>query len=519
MGTLYKCKVININTRLRIRSGPSLSASIVGYLYNGNTIMVDGMSTSSDGYVWYKHQGSNKYSCSKTGGGEQYIKIIETLSDTKPVTPPAPTNTASTANYNSIKLGAITVSGGATKLKSTNEASKVGDWVNIDESDDDVPLSDSISNKKSNYSSKTEEDNYGIFYLHSNAQYPKRVSGSKKYPVYNYYMDYDSKLGYSQTLKDMYRIIKKNMNIPSYYSRQEINKLYHSSFNRFHVEHPDVYLRTTIPVVIFTRPDLNLFTTSGEKNDMIASDVRCNYTLENNRYCARLLTDRGTGKELHKFNPLLSNLAQSLEVADDSLDSLETGETFTGYKMSYAKHNIKSITSGNLTIKFKETFDLAVTHTHQLWVDYESNVYKGIFEPKREYIYNKELDYACDIYYFLLDSDGETIKFWSKYYGCYPLNVPKSVYSYDFGSRVEFPELQVSYNYIYKEDLSPTALVEFNMNAGTNGNKTYDYVPAYNATLGQCNTTWVGTPFISSFEYSNGLSSKVQGFKLLYRKN
>ena len=155
---------------------------------------------------------------------------------------------------------------------------------------------------------------------------------------------------------------------------------------------------------------------------------------------------------------------------------------------------------------------------HQLWVDYQSNVYKGIFEPKREYIYNKELDYACDVYYFLLDQDGETIKFWTKYYGVFPNNVPKSAYSFDAGSQVQFPELNVTYSYIYKEDLSPVSLVEFNENASVSAGSNQQYVKNYDTDTATSGSTWVGKPFIYSYEYNNGLEY-VQGFKLGWKKS
>ena len=238
--------------------------------------------------------------------------------------------------------------------------------------------------------------------------------------------------------------------------------------------------------------------------------------------------------DYHNFNPLLSNMSQSLEIQDDSVDTVDMGETFTGYKMQYSKHNIKSITAGQLSIKFKETYNLAITNMHQLWVDYQSNVYKGIFLPKTEHIWAKELDYACNIYYFLLDQDGETIRFWSKYYGCFPVNVPKSSFSFDSGSQVSFPELSVTYNYIYKSDLSPRTLVEFNHDSGDGrSNNKYVYVPTYageatsknhkNLNKNHSGSTWVGVPYVQSFRYNSGIapdngSNGVLGLKLRYRK-
>lgn len=325
----------------------------------------------------------------------------------------------------------------------------------------------------------------------------------------------------SMSLINILELIEDNMNITHGYTRNEINQHLHINFNRWRINHPDMFIQNTMGVVIFTRPDLNLFN-GKQVNSMISRDPRDNLIINTHPHVAQLLTLKGYNHNTsHKFNPLLSNLAQSLEIMDDNVDTLTTGETYTGYKMQYSKHNIASITSGTFTVKYNETFDRAVTDMHQLWVDYQSNVYRGIYEPKRKYIYRKELDYACDVYYFLLAEDGETILFWSKYYGVFPHNVPKSVYSFDFGSRVSLPELSVTYSYIYKEDLSPVALREFNMNALGDNNptaKNMHYITNYNKHLLHSNTTWVGVPFVHSYYYDNGLQKNVQGFKLGWAK-
>ena len=101
----------------------------------------------------------------------------------------------------------------------------------------------------------------------------------------------------------------------------------------------------------------------------------------------------------------------------------------------------------------------------------------------------------------------------------FPVNVPKSVYSYDYGSQVQFPELNVTYSYLYREDLSPVALVEFNENAGVGTSASnVRYVKPFNSKTQLSNNTWVGTPFVHSFIYNDGIQSGVQGFKLGWKE-
>lgn len=512
---LAECEVYNCY-HLTVRGGPGMSYSPVAWFDKGDKFTSDKLVNG-----WYKVKGKEQYMY------KTYVKVVKNLENPKPVKPaPAPTSTAKTEQPSEMYKANLNI-----KTQPTGQKEIIGNtintgYINIDERTGTSNNLESINGKLVNNQRVTDnslDDSYGLFYLHTNASYPTKIAtktvNGKSFPVYSWEMNHKTAAGGSQSLVDMYEIICKNLELQSSLTKTEVNKNIHLHFNRFRKEYPDMYLKNTMGVIIFTRPDLNLFNSDlTTMNSYVASDPRCNLIIHNNKTASKLLTAHGTGSEGHKFNPLLSNLAQSLEISDDSVDLLELGETFTGYKMQYSKHNIKSITAGTFSIKYKETFDLAVTNTHQLWVDYQSNVYRGLFTPKREYIYNKELDYACDVYYFLLDQDGETIKFWSKYYGVFPNNVPKSVYSFDFGSPVSFPELSVTYSYIYKEDLSPVALIEFNENAGVINGTNTQYVRSYESKYGHSGHSWVGTPFVYSFTYSNGMEHGVQGFKLGWKK-
>ena len=450
---LAKYKVVNCSS-LNVRSGPSMSSPPVQWLQAGDIVTIDDRTSGG----WLRLQGTTRYAY------EKYLQFVENLEPASqpaqtPSTPP-PASVAGDNDYNKVTLNVSTL--GVSKsvaVPLSSSTSNINGRVNIHGSNIQTNDIDELNSTRYKNNINRFSANYGAFYLYSSENFPKVKSVNDIQNVANWSMIHSQNAENHDSLLSMFNKIQKNMDIPSFYTREQLNWNVHVNFNRFKKEFPDTYLRNTIGVVIFTRPDLNLYDSSLNKNAMIASDPRSNHIINKNAMVARLLTNQCTGKESHKFNPLLSNLAQSLDVVDDSIDTLDTGETFTGYKMQYAKHNIKSITSGSISIKYRETYDLSITDTHQLWVDYMSNVYRGIFEPKREYVWKKELDYACDVYYFLLDQDGETIKFWTKYYGVFPNNVPKSAYSYDFGSSINLPELSVNYSYIYKEDLSPVALM------------------------------------------------------------
>ena len=505
MAILYQCKVVNCYS-LNVRSGPGTSYPAIAWLQRDDVIQVDGISGE-----WYKIKGVNRY-CKK-----DYLQITKDMSTNKVESTPSTKSNTSTANKN--KVSGSTKAGGTAPSTSKGTSNTDKGRVNIYSGyTKNSPVSSVYAVQTEVGHLPSHKDTWGQYYLHTSTSYPKKVDEESSIPKYDWYMDHRLTYGFSKSLFDMYTAVQKNFNLPSYYTREAVNKNIHVNFNRFRLEYPDIYMSNSTSVIIFTRPDLNLFDRGGNRVPNVANDPRTNLILSNHRRLGELLTERCTGRESHKFNPLLSNLAQSLEVSDDNVQLLTTGETYVGYKMQYSKHNIESLTSGTLNIKFKETYDLAITRMHQLWVDYESNVYRGIFVPRDEYIWRKVLDYACDVYYFLLDRDNETIRFWSKYYGVFPQNVPKSTFGWDAGSTVSLPEVSVTYSYIYKEDLSPVALLEFNKNAGVSPGTKPIRINNYNAKEGLNGTTWVGAPFIYSYNYNDGIYSDNQGFKLGWKQ-
>lgn len=343
--------------------------------------------------------------------------------------------------------------------------------------------------------------------------YPKATaSGSGINTKY----DYDYTISIQSDIKEAIKNIKYNMNIPSAYSRLELNKLFHMQFNRFRVQYPDYFMNNTIGYVFLTRPDLNLFDSNGNMLSQVANDPQLYYVVNANKKTALSLTNKFSSD--HDFNPILSNTITSLDVSDESIDTLETGETFTGFKTQYAKSNIRSMTAGTISVKYPETYNMSITHLFQLWCTYESSVYRGSLKPKDEYIWNRELDYACDIYYFLLDVEDNIIRYWCKYTGCFPLNVNKSVFSWDIGTQIQHPELNITFAYFAREDMSPTTLNEFNNNSkgAPNGFK-YKNVIGPNGGVNGPGNTWSNAPFVQQINRPDGFGNQSELFALRYR--
>lgn len=354
---------------------------------------------------------------------------------------------------------------------------------------------------------------YDILQQNQN-QYPpvNSIDTNKKYK-------YDYEIAVQSSILESINKVKENLNIPSAYNRLELNKLFHEKFNRFRIQYPDYFMNGTLAYVVMTRPDLNLFRSDDDLSysnlqTQVLNDPQMYYILNADLETAKTLTKGYSSK--HHFNPLLSNTLTSLDISDESIDTLETGETFTGFKTQYAKSNIRSMTAGTINLRFPETYNMSITHAHQLWCNYESCVYRGSMEPKDKYIWNKELDYACDIYYFLLDKEDMLIRYWCKYTGCFPLNVNKSVFSYDAGSELNHPELSITYAYFAREDMSSMTINEFNNNAGalnTGFKYRANYIPSINAS----GNTWSNAPFVQLTTRDTGMDRNAKLYTLRFR--
>ena len=348
-------------------------------------------------------------------------------------------------------------------------------------------------------------DNYGT---DTRLSYPKlRAKRSNGTYVYDYATNIDTDLLPDGTPvnADM-EFLHKALNI-NLDNRNTLYKKYTEFYNRYKLEHNNDRLAKTVGHVFFVRPDCNIFrrgSSGASPNPELERNVRqlseFYYALKHNPEMLRQLTQEEAGYD-HEFMMYLSNKARSFDIKDEYIRSETYGQALTGYKVPYGKHDVESKTSDTFSIKYRDDRDLHIYSLHKLWVEYISYVYRGKLMPKKEYNIHKIIDYATCVYYFLCAEDGETVIFWSKYWGVFPLECPSSAFSFSLenaNSNAD-PEFSIPYQYAWKEDFNPLSIIEFNQHS----KKSLDYVPIFNKnTLGPGNT-WVGAPFIETFNNSN----------------
>ena len=153
-------------------------------------------------------------------------------------------------------------------------------------------------------------------------------------------------------------------------------------------------------------------------------------------------------------------------------------------------------------------------------MEYINLVSRGTISPVRQNIINKILDYAGSIYYIVTAEDGETIIFWSKYYGVFPSTSPSNQFSWN-GEMIQGPlNYSFKYNYSFKEDFNPATLTEFNMNSGvTKDSGVFKYIPVFDPANNTVTSTWVGRPYIElCTDVNNPNSGTPYNFKLRFRR-
>ena len=268
------------------------------------------------------------------------------------------------------------------------------------------------------------------------------------------------------------------------------------NFNRYRLTHPDYHLTNSKAYVFMTRPDLNILDGfSNAMNPEIQNTNKAAFfysnALKHPNICRSLTKSFAAN---HDFIPLVCNTVRSLDIADETMKTLEHGETLTGWKTVYARHNIDSKTAGTFNMNFIDDNHISIFTLHNIWHEYMNAVSRGLFSPKDGYKRNLELDYAVSVYYFLAAEDSQRLLFWTKYIGVLPTNVPSSAFSFSEGNPIRIPELSLSYAYSAKETCDPLTLAEFNHNS----RGSFNYVPAYNDKTTRCNPTIVGSPFIDT---------------------
>lgn len=386
----------------------------------------------------------------------------------------------------------------AKEFDSTTESSRYNTQTSKTSSIDKVTSPQEITNDKSNW--------IGSGWYNGNARPYQVYADNKGTGSIKYEGEYSSHPNYQATsgtldgrnLDSIITDINKSFGIqnPTDTFRKSIKEQM-TMYNRFKIPELNLHMSKCYGHVFFTRPSCNLLNSSRRILDEVKAEPEFLYAYNSCPELLQELTKYGISGQSNgnEFNMLLSNTTKGFALNDETLQTNTYGTTFSGYKISYGKDDVESRTASEFSTTFIDDKRIHTYRLHKLWVEYVAAVYRGRLVPNINDELNKILDYVCSVYYILTAEDGETILFWSKYFGVYPTTIPSSQYSWQHGETLSPDEIQVTYAYSYKQDFDPVDLMAFNYNAKmTSG--SYKYTRTYDTDLLLSGPTWVGTPFV-----------------------
>lgn len=160
------------------------------------------------------------------------------------------------------------------------------------------------------------------------------------------------------------------------------------------------------------------------------------------------------------FMPLITNLAKGFEPVENSLEVLQVNDTLNGYKHAFVKHDVNAVGANTLNISYSDLEGYPITNLHFAWYEYMKRIRDGSTSMSSVALKKRIVDYPTSLYYFQLAPDGVTLNYWCKYTGIFPTTAPFNIYK--GGSDSGPAEVQISYQYVKKDDMDPVVLKEFN---------------------------------------------------------
>ena len=161
------------------------------------------------------------------------------------------------------------------------------------------------------------------------------------------------------------------------------------------------------------------------------------------------------------FMPIFTNECKSFDIGDVNMEQFTAFDTKQGYSLPMPTFSTQSTAANTFNISVTEDSNMSFTKIMSIWVNYISNITDGTFDANPEMITEGALDYVSSLYYFMLGPDGKTIKYWAKYTGCWPMNIPYSPLRYAKKTN-DLVELDLQFSYTVKEDMNPKILEDFN---------------------------------------------------------
>lgn len=159
--------------------------------------------------------------------------------------------------------------------------------------------------------------------------------------------------------------------------------------------------------------------------------------------------------------PMLTNFSRNITVNDEVAEALNAYETFAGNSIKYggSSHNWNE---GSFQVTYNDAQFFPVLRLHKFWMNYIDAVKKGTLGSGRsdENRDNYVMDYASAVYIFTTLPDGQTLTWWGRYVGVFPVSIPwSSIIKGDGNQGAE--EISIGYDASFFECMNKSVIESF----------------------------------------------------------
>lgn len=319
------------------------------------------------------------------------------------------------------------------------------------------------------------------------------------------------------------------------YDRRENNAMY-NKFARIPYVDPFNTTSVTREYLFFTKPDLHLFKRGTSKiADSLSSYSFFVDAIDRYPYvCMQLQSSAGasTYENKNPYITLLSNAVRSgLDIPGaEATNDLETGANVYGTKITYRGSSYTSDQDLSFSLEFEDTKYYEIYMFFKIYDEYCKYKQLGLIELDYgnnksddlawiNYTINKILHDQFSVYKIVVGEDGQTILWWGKYTGVYPVNVPRD--SFGDMNKVENQRLSVNFKAQFFRDMDPVTLTEINRisipTGGTYRNRAT--LPLFDETNHMINGEWGSVPYIvTSRTKTSDITTTTTKYKLLWKR-
>lgn len=242
----------------------------------------------------------------------------------------------------------------------------------------------------------------------------------------------------------------------------------YEKFARYERLDPHNWLGATREYIFFTAPDLQVYNNNLENRSRLFKEAFKRYPD---------VVSSLTFTEGRPFVNLLSNYKRSnVDLPDiNASNDYETSKNILGSSIFYRGTSYESDENAEFSVEFEDTKYLEVYMWFRLYDEYERMKHYGLITNINDkYVTGKILHDQMSMFKFIVGSDGESIIHYSKYYGVYPKNVPRSTFSdLPMDGNLKFT---INFKASFVEDMDSNIIDDFN--------EIVERIPRGNAELG-----------------------------------